>query len=243
MLVSAMSTCRCLLDSQDQGSGPGDWAIAIGEAFPEARVIATDITTYQSVNAPPNVEFRIEDASQEWLFEEPFDFIHMRDIHSLPDFMHAFRQARKWLKERGTFEFVAGGPVGLKKNSEGSALQKWNHYLREGMEKAGVDSSFDYKNKATIEQAGLRVYRQKHLNIPLGEWTTDAEKRRVGRMALVVTCEGIEASSLRAFTKYLEWTVEQAQELIDKVQSELMDLANEPYIEVDYIVATRLPEF
>jgi len=39
----------------DVGTGPGDWAIAMGEKYTSSEVIATDISVFQPTDVPPNV--------------------------------------------------------------------------------------------------------------------------------------------------------------------------------------------
>lgn len=46
----------------DIATGSGHWAIDLGDEFPEARIIGTDLSPIQSELVPPNVEFIIDDA-------------------------------------------------------------------------------------------------------------------------------------------------------------------------------------
>lgn len=46
----------------DIATGTGDWAIAMGDIFTEATVIATDLSPIQPDAVPPNVEFYVEDS-------------------------------------------------------------------------------------------------------------------------------------------------------------------------------------
>lgn len=213
----------------------------MGEAHPHVHIITTDNSTYQTLNIPANVEFRIEDATQEWLYDEPYDLIHMRDMYELPSYMHVLKQVARYLREGGSFEVATGGPVTLGKNYANSALEKWNGYWAEALQKAGVDYSFDIKSESTMKDAGLRTFKNVHFDVRLGDWTADIEKRRIGRMALVVVCEGIEGVSYRAFTKHLDWTIDETHDFIESVKAELMDPANEPSVRIDYVVARRLP--
>lgn len=65
----------------DIATGTGIWAIQFAEQYPLARVIGTDISVIQPVGIPPNCQFFREDAEEEpWLFDEPFDFIHLRAV-------------------------------------------------------------------------------------------------------------------------------------------------------------------
>jgi methylase of polypeptide subunit release factors len=46
----------------DIATGSGSWAIDMGDEFPEAKVIGTDVSPIQSDLVPPNVQFIIDDA-------------------------------------------------------------------------------------------------------------------------------------------------------------------------------------
>ncbi|KAK1473699.1 hypothetical protein CABS01_04361 [Colletotrichum abscissum] len=53
----------------DVGTGTGIWAIDFGDEHPEAEIQSS---------LPPNVDFEVDDIEEEWVFDEPFDYIHSR---------------------------------------------------------------------------------------------------------------------------------------------------------------------
>lgn len=46
----------------DIATGTGEWAIQMGDKFPQAQVIATDLSPIQPGEVPPNVNFYVEDS-------------------------------------------------------------------------------------------------------------------------------------------------------------------------------------
>jgi metalloendopeptidase OMA1, mitochondrial len=46
----------------DIATGTGTWAIGMGDEFPDADVIGTDLSPIQNNSVPPNVWFYVEDA-------------------------------------------------------------------------------------------------------------------------------------------------------------------------------------
>lgn len=46
----------------DIGTGTGTWAIDMGDEFPEAEIIGTDLSPVQPDLVPPNVRFFVEDS-------------------------------------------------------------------------------------------------------------------------------------------------------------------------------------
>ena len=214
----------------------------MGELYPRAEIIGTDITTYRPINVPSNVTFQIEDGSQEWTWDEPFDFIHMRDMHgAFRDFGQAYRQAARYLKPSASLEIANGGPFRVKHNYETSYSKAWIDACRVAMEESGFAWWNSYADKELVERSGLRVIKHQHMEIRLGDWTDNPHLRRLGRMALVACCESLEACSLRILTRYLGWSVDQIAELNENVKAELTDLSREPYLELEFIVAMRLP--
>jgi len=65
----------------DIGAGTGEWAMAMGDEYPDAEIIGTDIARIQPTATPLNVFFEIEDAEEEtgWTWSEnEFDLVHFR---------------------------------------------------------------------------------------------------------------------------------------------------------------------
>lgn len=46
----------------DIATGTGTWAIEMGDQYPEAQIIGTDLSPIQPPFVPPNVRFFIEDS-------------------------------------------------------------------------------------------------------------------------------------------------------------------------------------
>ena len=72
--------------------------------------------------------------------------------------------------------------------------------------------------KAVFEAAGLRVLKERVVDVPVGVCAGEREARRVvvGKMALVVCGEGLEAGGLRLLTGQ-GWGVGEVRELCGKV--------------------------
>lgn len=50
----------------DLGTGTGIWAIDVADEFPNAEVIANDLSPIQPQNVPVNVRFEVDDIESEY---------------------------------------------------------------------------------------------------------------------------------------------------------------------------------
>jgi hypothetical protein len=64
----------------DLGTGTGKWAIEFADAHPTVHVTGTDLSPIQPELVPPNCTFIVENFEDDWMFREPFDFIHGRTL-------------------------------------------------------------------------------------------------------------------------------------------------------------------
>jgi hypothetical protein len=52
------------------------------DLHPSARVIGTDLSPIQPTWVPPNVQFEVDDCTDEWVHEkDSFDYIHIRGMY------------------------------------------------------------------------------------------------------------------------------------------------------------------
>lgn len=101
--ISPSNTHRIL----DFGTGTGNWAFEMAEAFPHAEIVGTDLSPIQPVWCPPNCRFFIDDVESEWTYlpHEAFDYIHGRVMAgSISDWDRLLSQIYDHLKPGGWVE-------------------------------------------------------------------------------------------------------------------------------------------
>ena len=225
----------------DIGTGTGDWAIAVAERFPEAEIIATDITNaFLPPSAPPNVFFELDDAQNEWAYNEPFDFIHMRDLSgAFSNWSAIYAEVSKFLKPGGSFEITDCGLIHLKEIPD-SNTSIFNCAVRSAADKSGRPLDLDHLKKPILDNAGLSVIKIRVLEVPLGTYDPNPHKKRTGKMAMIAALEGLEAVSLRLLTKHLGWKEGDVRELCEKVQEEVMRPDARALIPVHFVIARKL---
>jgi SAM-dependent methyltransferase len=81
----------------DIGTGTGIWAIDMGDKYPSAEVLGNDISPIQPSLVPPNVKFEVDDIENEWVYAQPFDYIHSRYLAcALRDWPRLMQQMYKY---------------------------------------------------------------------------------------------------------------------------------------------------
>lgn len=62
----------------DIGTGTGIWAIQFARQHPESQVVGTDLSLIQPAKYPANCTFIREDIEEDWIHEQPYDYVHWR---------------------------------------------------------------------------------------------------------------------------------------------------------------------
>lgn len=226
----------------DIGTGTGDWAIAIAERFPKAEIIATDITNaLQPASAPPNVFFELDDAQNEWAYNEPFDFIHIRNLSgAFSNWGAIYAEASKNLKRGGSFEIADRGLIQFKKEIPNSHTSIFNGAIQSAADKSGRPLNLDHLKKPMFDKAGLSVTKTRAIEVPLGTYDPDPRKQVTGKMAMIAALEGLEAVSLRLLTKQLGWKEGDVRELCGEVQKEVMRPDAQAFIHLQFVIARKM---
>lgn len=213
----------------DIGTGPGDWAIDMGGLDPNSTIIASDISIFDTGICHidmPNVFFQLCDASDEWEYHEPFDLIHIRGLSgAFRDWSHIYNQAFKHLKPGGYIEVSdydpAGGSVEVT-NSDDSYLSIYASAMRSAADAAGYPRDLTHLRRTSLSEAGFVDIKMYERQFPIGLWPGDLQGKTLGKMTLIALLEGLEAYSLRPLTLTSNWTVDEVQDLCDKVKDELI---------------------
>ncbi|TQB73934.1 hypothetical protein MPDQ_005413 [Monascus purpureus] len=236
----------------DVGTGTGIWAIesiqrfspgnkpfgldadvwcncVVGDEYPSAQVLGTDLSPIQPTWVPPNVQFEIEDANDEWTYApNSFDFIHARTLAgSIFDWNKFLRSCYRHAKPGGHVEIAEGRANFWCDDGtlpEDSYTAKWlaefNRIERE------LNLNFDVfpSLSSHLHQQGFTDIQTKEFIVPVGPWPKDKRLKEIGRWFLLQFVEsGLQAYSLALFTRN-GWTEAEVQVLLAGVRAELKQL-------------------
>lgn len=237
LMHTPLSTKRIL----DIGTGTGEWAVAMGERFPDAEIIATDIGVCQPTDVPQNVFFEVDDAEEEWTYTEPFDLIHIRGLTgAFRDWAAIYASVCKHLRLGGCFEIADFGTILLKDSIPDSYASIYNGACQSAADKAERPMGLGHLKRTLIEGAGLSVVKTKVFDVPLGTWSPDPRKSVAGKMAMISALEGLEATSLRLLTREMNWEEQGVKDLCGKVKEEVMKPGNCAFIPCQFMVARKM---
>jgi len=170
----------------DIGTGTGIWAIEMGDLYPNAEVIGTDLSPIQPTWTPPNVRFEIDDVDEDWLHRRSsFDLVHFRFMFlAIKNMPRALQQSMVALKPGGYVELVELDifPVSV----DGSPPEKYSQImaflnnLRDAARMQGCDVQIAPKFKDLAIEAGYEDVTEEVYTVPWGSWPRDPRLKEAG---------------------------------------------------------------
>lgn len=229
----------------DVGTGTGIWAIEMSNKFPRARVVGNDLSPTQPSWVPINVEFEIDDITQEWTHPPcSFDFIHARALAGcIPSWSTFLSRAYRTLTPGGWFESVETTLEQLSDDNSippDSAVAEWYRLLSKCGEAIG--KTFDTKDmNVWMEQEGFVNVSQKVFKVPVAPWPILPMAKEVGRQNLANMLEGMEGFTLALLTRVLKWDSADVDALLARVRSEFLNKKVHCYFRM-FVVTGQKPQ-
>lgn len=214
----------------DVGTGPGHWAIEIGERYPNSTIIATDIGVFDGGPGRvsiSNVQFQLGDAEDEWTFREPFDLVHIRGMSgAFHDWGRVYRQAFDLLVPEGYIEVADADPtvdtLKFPKGANTSYYDIFTAALESSVDSTGFAPPHNHFVPSLLTSLGFQDVQLHEIPVPVGIWPSDPREKTLGKMTLVAFLEGLEARCLRQLTTTGRWTEVEVRDLCESVKSEIM---------------------
>lgn len=189
---------------------------------------------------PANVKFEMDDAEEEWTFQEKFDFIHVRYMAAaIVDWSKLMRQAFDFTVPAGWAEFQDFDLQYYSDDgslTENMSLSKWLKMLLDASKKSHREPCPGPQLERGLIDAGFTNVVSRRMRLPIGLWPKDKHLVRVVKIILcqadtvqkVLGCwnlvqieDGLEGFSLRLLTQVLGWDPAEVQVLLAKVRKDL----------------------
>ena len=172
---------------------------------------------------PTNCRFEIDDAEDEWIFNEQFDFIHGRALLScFKDPKSVFQSAYNALKPGGYFEmqdmifpfhFMGDPPTE-------SALYKWMQLIDEAATKLGRPWHNVPHYKQWFEELGFEDVAEAKYYWPLNAWAKGKYYKEISVYAQTDMLNALEGLSLKVLGSQ-GWTPEQIRAYLPQVRDDV----------------------
>lgn len=206
------------------------------EENPDSEVLGTDLSPIQPDYLPPNCRFEIDDAEDDWTYSYKFDYIHGRyllpfikkDWNVLFKSMYDNLNPGGWVESQETiiyFQSVDG-------SIDGTALQRWNTLLLQGIRKLGRSATEALRCKYYLAQAGFVNLGEKKFAVPMNPWAKGRDEKAIGAMQMMNNLEGIDGLTMTVFTRALDWDPADVEKLLIDVKKDLKDRSIHAYITV-----------
>lgn len=210
----------------DLGTGTGIWCIDVADKYPAASVIGTDIAPIQPQWIPPNCQFQIDDAEDDWTFgENSFDFIHARDLYqSIRNWPRVIQQAYDHIRPGGYLELQSVWPVPTCDDNtlpEDCAYMQIARLFQDIAGKIGAEPDAPTKFKSWMEAAGFQDVVQTVLRVPCSPWPRDPRLKKIGALELMNVIEGSRAFILRGGTREFGKSITELEALVARCKREL----------------------
>ncbi|KAI5458194.1 methyltransferase domain-containing protein [Mariannaea sp. PMI_226] len=210
----------------DVATGVGDWAIQIGDEFPDAQIIGTDLSPIQPAEVPPNVRFYVEDSTDPWVFNHQFDYIHTRFTTGCwAEFeTQVAVQAFASLEPGGWFE---SQEIDCQLCSDdntmdpSSALATWYDDLVAASEKFGRPAILGATLKEIYEKVGFVDVQQRIYKMPIGGWPKDTKLKQIGFMWGMNMLEGLAGFSMQLLNKSFDRTRDEIEVSLVNVRRDI----------------------
>lgn len=209
-------------------------------------MIGTDLSLIQPPNTPPNCEFIRDDIEDEWVFQEPFDFIHLRVVFTCFD--HPREVLQKiydnlspggWVEYQDTAMELVGSDAATHEYIQASALERWNSLLKAGLRNArGRDPGVTRRLQHWMREIGFADVVERKILAPINSWPLDPGDKVLGQFLRLDNEMVVESSVKLLLAGGL--TQEELPEFKEAVKWSLGDAGMRGYWTGGYSLLSRL---
>lgn len=228
----------------DVGTGTGIWAIEFALEYPDSTVVGTDLSPIQPDMIPRNLRFEIGDAEEaDWGFDMPFDYIHARAmVTCFKDPKAVLQRIYENLAPGGYFELQDPClPMQCDDDTmKGTALEKWNELLCEGMLKMGKDLRDNRNWGRYMREMGFEGVFESKGAVAFNTWPKGKKNKLLGALSCQNLSDGVQSMSLALFTRVMGMGSDEVLSFLEYVKKDLANPKIHSYSTV-YLAYGRRP--
>ncbi|KAK4138102.1 S-adenosyl-L-methionine-dependent methyltransferase [Trichocladium antarcticum] len=226
----------------DIATGTGAWAIEMGDVYPEAQIIGTDLSPIQPAFVPPNVRFFVEDSD----YPAEFDYIHTRATSGCFSDMKSqvIQRAFDHLKPGGWLECQEFSATLLSDDDTISPdwpFKWWSDDFISSSRNANRQTEVAGDLKDYLREVGFVDVHETVFKLPIGAWPKETRAKHLGMLWQRNILEGLSAFSLGFFNRFLGRSPEQIELSLVEVRRSLYDRKVHAYHKF-FVVCGRKPE-
>jgi hypothetical protein len=175
---------------------------------------------------PSNLSFEIDDAEDEWIFPQKFDYIHGRTLATcFKDPSSIIGKAFDALAPGGYFELQ---DMCLQTSDDGSmngtALLEWQTHVKEAATKTGVEWTNVPNYQRWMIEKGFEDVTEVNFRWPSNQWSRVRKERLLGAWTQAQIDNGmLESVSTRLFMMKLGWEKERLDGFLARVRRDTKD--------------------
>ena len=180
-------------------------------------------TILTSFSVPPNCQFEIDDAEDDWMFTKPFDFVHMRGM------MTCFREPRDILQK--AFDALAPGgylemldsifPMHCHDDTlEGTALDIWGKACVEAGRRVGREWTNSQYYRGWMEEIGFEDVTEKKFEIATSPWPKGRKQKELAMWWQADLTDAV-GGSITHLIKGLGWEYAEIERLLVDVRKDI----------------------
>jgi hypothetical protein len=191
-----------------------------------------DVTEIQN-SVPPNCRFEVDDAEDDWLYEEKFDYIHGRLLAMcFKDPLSIFRKAFNSLNPGGYFEmFDFDAKYRCIDDSDvGSSLREYSDMMISGAAKLGKVITHAPNYKRYFEEAGFMDIVEEKFQWPSNTWPKGKYHKTLGLWYNKDMQDGLEGMTMAVFTRAHGMKKEEVQEIVTQIKKDVNDKSIHVYV-------------
>ncbi|KAF5017372.1 hypothetical protein F66182_10703 [Fusarium sp. NRRL 66182] len=205
----------------DIGTGPGIWALK----HPHCSVLGVDVDPVQPPYTRPNCSFMTMDITHDWDFADGgnFDLIHIRQLGDIQDKKKLIQSTFDNLKPGGWVELTEWIAILQSPNHslDGTAFQRWNDLLEQGMRSFGTTLYYPNKLKPLLQETGFERIVETRNGAPTNACYPGKKLQRIGHLMTQNWLAVIEPLTMPVFTQALGWSPEEVKSFLVDVRKEI----------------------